>query len=66
MQHLKQLAIIMELISIQDLQLSEWQLVAMAVSVVDDEYDDRYLKVRVDVLPAAMQEQEYKIATDVS
>lgn len=56
----------MELISIQDLQLSEWQLVAMAVSVVDDEYDDRYLKVRVDVLPAAMQEQEYKIAIDVS
>ena len=51
---------------IQDLHLSEWQLVAVVVSIADDDYDDDYLKVQVDVLPAAMQEQEYRKATDVS
>ena len=51
---------------IQDLQLPEWQLVAVVVDVTDDDYDEIYLKVQVDVLPAAMQEKEYKKATDVS
>ena len=50
----------------QVLQLPEWQLVAMVVGVTDDDYDDKYFRVQVDVLPAAMQEKEYKKATDVS
>lgn len=53
-------------IDVQGLHLSEWQLVAMVVSAVDDDYDDNYLKVQVNVLPAAMEEQEYRKATDVS
>ena len=38
----------------------------MVVGVTDDGYDDNYFRVQVDVLPATMQEQEYKKATDVS
>ena len=38
----------------------------MVVGVTDDSYDDNYFRVQVDVLPATMQEQEYKKATDVS
>ena len=50
----------------QDLQLPEWQLVVMVVGVTDDDYDDNHFRIQVDVLPAAMQEKEYKKATDVS
>ena len=38
----------------------------MVVGVTDDEYDDIYFRVQVDVLPVAMEEKEYKKATDVS
>ena len=38
----------------------------MAISIGDDEYDSNYFKIRLDILPETVQDQDFKNATDVS
>lgn len=41
-------------------------MVTKAVGIADDDYEDKYFKLQLDVLPEVMEEEELKNATDVS